>query len=36
MQSEPYVGATPEQLRHPLLAALLAIHNHFRNEPVVQ
>ncbi len=29
---EPYDGATPEQLRHPLVGELLAVHNLFRNE----
>jgi len=33
MSVEPYGGTTPEQLRPPLVAELLSIHNHFRNEP---
>ena len=32
MNSEAYTGATPEQLGHPMVAELLAIHNHFRTE----
>ena len=32
MDSDLYAGATPEQLQHPLVAELLAIHGHFRAE----
>jgi len=32
MLNDSYVGATPEQLAHPMVAELLAIHNHFRTE----
>lgn len=32
MINEPYVDATPEQLRHPLVREFLSIHNMFRNE----
>ena len=32
MNNEAYAGATPERLGHPLVAELLATHNHFRTE----
>lgn len=32
MMNEPYAGATPDQLRHPLVQEFLAIHNMFRSE----
>jgi hemerythrin-like domain-containing protein len=32
MNTQPYAGATPAQLRHPLVREFLAIHNMFRNE----
>jgi len=32
MTNQPYDGATPQQLRHPLVRELLAVHNMFRNE----
>src|SRR5262245_36451169 len=32
MTDQPYEGATPEQLRHPMVRELLAIHDTFRNE----
>jgi len=32
MTHDPYEGATPEQLRSPLVQELLAIHNLFRSE----
>jgi hemerythrin-like domain-containing protein len=32
MTNPPYEGATPEQLRHPLVHELLAVHQMFRNE----
>lgn len=35
MLNEPYVGSTPDQLRHPLVQEFLAIHNMFRNELAV-
>ncbi len=32
MTDLPYEGATPEQLRHPLVRELLAVHQMFRDE----
>jgi hemerythrin-like domain-containing protein len=32
LSNEPYDGATPEQLRHPMVREFLGIHNMFRNE----
>ncbi|MCC6611821.1 MAG: hemerythrin domain-containing protein [Anaerolineae bacterium] len=32
MTHDPYAGATPEQLRSPLVQELLAVHNMFRDE----
>ena len=32
MTDVPYVGATPEQLKHPMVRELLGIHNMFRSQ----
>jgi len=32
MTDVPYAGATPEQLRHPMVRELLGIHNVFRSQ----
>jgi len=32
MIDQPYEGATPEQLQHPMVRELLAVHDMFRNE----
>lgn len=34
MTKQPYDGATPEQLKHPYVRELLAVHNMFRHEMV--
>jgi hemerythrin-like domain-containing protein len=32
MTNTPYVGATPEQIRNPMVRELLAVHDLFRNQ----